>query len=77
MKRTTLLTLTLMLSCILYGQEEDKQMIRLARLVIVSTQLETYKTFLKEEIETSLKLEPGLNVVCGCQKKSTSTFHQS
>jgi quinol monooxygenase YgiN len=40
--------------------QESKQMVRLAKLVIDSTQLESYKIFLKEEIETSIKLEKGV-----------------
>lgn len=44
----------------LYGQEESKQMVRLAKLVIDSTQLERYNQFLKEEIEASVKNETGV-----------------
>ena len=39
---------------------QDKQMVRLAKLEIDSSQLECYKAFLKEEIETSLRVEPGV-----------------
>ena len=35
-------------------------MVRLAKLVIDPAQLERYKVFLKEEIETSLRVEPGV-----------------
>ena len=42
------------------AQTENKQMVRLAKLVIDSTQLERYNAFLKEEIETSVKEEPGV-----------------
>ncbi len=35
-------------------------MVRLAKLEIDSTQLENYKTLLKEEIEASIKLEKGV-----------------
>ena len=44
----------------LYGQEENKQMVRLAKMVIDSAQLENYNTFLKEEIEASVKNESGV-----------------
>lgn len=40
--------------------QRQKQMVRLAKLEIDSTQLESYKTFLKEEIEASIKLEKGV-----------------
>ena len=39
---------------------QDKHMVRLAKLEIDSSQLECYKAFLKEEIETSLRVEPGV-----------------
>lgn len=38
----------------------QNRMTRLAKLEIDSTQLDAYKTFLKEEIETSLKVESGV-----------------
>jgi quinol monooxygenase YgiN len=36
------------------------QMVRLARLVIDAAQLDAYKAALKEEIEASVKIEPGV-----------------
>lgn len=41
------------------AQEKD-QKVRLARVTIDSTQVESYKVMLKEEIETSVRLEPGV-----------------
>ena len=38
----------------------QNHMVRLAKLEIDSAQLENYKTFLKEEIETSVKVEAGV-----------------
>ena len=40
--------------------QEKNQMVRLAKLVIDSSQLENYKALLKEEIETSVRLERGV-----------------
>jgi quinol monooxygenase YgiN len=40
--------------------QEKKQLVRLAKLVIDSTQLDRYKAALKEEIETSVRLEAGV-----------------
>jgi quinol monooxygenase YgiN len=40
--------------------QEKKQLVRLAKLVIDSTQLNEYQTLLKEEIEASVRLEPGV-----------------
>jgi quinol monooxygenase YgiN len=40
--------------------QQNKQMVRLAKLQIDSLQLEAYTKLLKEEIETSLRVEPGV-----------------
>lgn len=40
--------------------QKKNQMVRLAKLVIDSSQLESYKVLLKEEIETSVRVEPGV-----------------
>ena len=50
--------------------QDKKQMVRLAKLVIDSNQLETYKTALKEEIEASLRLEPGVLTLYAVAEKS-------
>jgi quinol monooxygenase YgiN len=53
--------------------QEGKQMARLARLVIDSTQLESYRAFLKEEIETSLRVEPGVLTLYAVAEKNKPT----
>lgn len=73
MKNTTLLIFALSLSSNLFGQEENKQMVRLAKLVIDSTQLESYNTFLKEEIETSVTVEPGVLTLYAVAEKNRPT----
>lgn len=40
--------------------QESSQMVRTAKIVVDSTQLENYNVFLKEEVEMSMKLEPGV-----------------
>jgi quinol monooxygenase YgiN len=40
--------------------QENKQIVRLAKLVIDSAQLESYKAALKEGIEAAVRLEPGV-----------------
>jgi len=50
--------------------QESKQMVRLARLVIDSTQLESYRAFLKEEIETSLRVESGVLTLYAVAEKN-------
>jgi len=51
------------------AQEKD-QMVRLAKLVIDSAKLEGYKTLLKEEIETSVRVEPGVITLYAVSEKN-------
>lgn len=53
--------------------QNKTQMVRLAKLVIDSTQLESYKAALKEEIETSIKLEPGVLTLYAVSEKENPT----
>jgi len=55
------------------AQEEHKQMVRLANLVIDEAHLESYNEFLKEEIETSLRLEPGVLTLYAVAEKDDPT----
>jgi 4-carboxymuconolactone decarboxylase len=55
-----------------YAQEKS-QMVRLAKLQIDSTQLERYKAALKEEIETSVRLEPGVLTLYAVSEKDNPT----
>jgi len=49
---------------------EQNQKVRLAKLVIDSTQLESYTAALKEEIEASLRLEPGVLTLYAVSEKN-------
>ncbi|HEY9487324.1 MAG TPA: antibiotic biosynthesis monooxygenase [Chryseosolibacter sp.] len=75
MKRLTFfLLLFVFLTCSnASGQSEHKQMVRLAKLVIDSTQLNNYNTLLKEEIETSVKVEPGVLTLYAVAEKNKPT----
>lgn len=53
--------------------QTNGQMVRLAKLVIDSTHLESYKNFLKEEIETSVRLEPGVLTLYAIAEKDRPT----
>jgi quinol monooxygenase YgiN len=53
--------------------QENGQMVRLAKLVIDPAQLENYKTFLKEEIETSVRMEPGVLTLYAVAEKNAPT----
>jgi quinol monooxygenase YgiN len=73
MKQLTFLLFVILLSTRVFGQQEDKQMVRLAKLVIDSAQLESYNTFLKEEIETSVNVEPGVITLYAVAEKNKPT----
>jgi len=53
--------------------QEMTRMVRIARLVIDPPQLEKYKAFLKEEIETSLRVEPGVLTLYAITEKKNPT----
>ena len=53
--------------------QEKGQMVRLAILVIDSAYLESYKAFLKEGIETALRVEPGVITIYALSEKENPT----
>jgi quinol monooxygenase YgiN len=59
--------------CQIATAQEKGQMVRLAKLVIDSTQLDNYKAFLKEEIETSVRVEPGVLTLYAVSEKNKPT----
>ena len=71
------LTLPIILAFMMIGkvnaQEESKQMVRLAKLVIDPTQLESYNVFLKEEIAKSIEVEPGVLTLYAVAEKENPT----
>src|SRR4249919_3099761 len=78
--RKVLLTLsipiTVMMTFVFCGQasvQNKNQMVRLAKLVIDSTQLENYNALLKEEIETSVRVEPGVITLYAVSEKNNPT----
>lgn len=76
MKKLFLILPVLILTLFLCGYasaQENKQVIRLAKLQIDSTQLENYKVALKEEIETSVRVEPGVLSLYAVSDKDNST----
>ena len=73
MKSTLFLLFNLLIIVSVRGQGENSQMVRLAKLVIDSTQLEIYNTYLKEEIEESIKKEPGVLTLYAIAEKAKPT----
>ena len=53
--------------------QNKNQMVRLAKLVIDSTQLENYNALLKEEIEASVRIEPGVLTLYAVAEKNDPT----
>lgn len=74
MKSRPLSTLlfAIMLCSTAFAQEKG-QFVRLARLVIDPNQLEQYKAILKEEAETSVRIEPGVLTLFAVQEKDNPT----
>src|SRR5258706_175634 len=65
--------LIMLLSFQITFAQDKNQMVRLAKLVIDPNQLETYKAFLKEEIKTSLRIEPGVKTLYAVSEKDNPT----
>lgn len=70
MKSLIVFIILVLLSCLNYASAQNKnQMVRLAKIVIDSSQLENYKAALKEEIETSVRVEPGVKTLYAVSEK--------
>jgi 4-carboxymuconolactone decarboxylase len=68
--------ITVLLTFVLHGNiyaQEKTQMVRLAKLIIDSIQLEKFKVSLKEEIEASVRLEPGVLTLYAVAEKNNPT----
>jgi quinol monooxygenase YgiN len=53
--------------------QQKNQMVRLAKIQVDSAQLDSYKAFLKEEIETSVRVEPGVITLYAVSEKDNPT----
>jgi len=68
------ITCIIVLSSLRRASAQDKiQVVRLAKLVIDPAQLENYKAALKEEIEISIRLEPGVLMLNAVADKDNPT----
>jgi quinol monooxygenase YgiN len=66
----------IMMTFVFCGQtsiQNKNQMVRLAKLVIDSSKLENYNALLKEEIEASVSLEPGVITLYAVAEKNNPT----
>ena len=53
--------------------QEKALMVRLSKLVIDASQLEAYRTFLTEEVNDSMRLEPGVRTLYAVSEKERPT----
>ena len=53
--------------------QEKAPMVRLSKLVIDASQLEAYRTFLTEEVNDSMRLEPGVRTLYAVSEKERPT----
>ncbi len=63
----------LFLMCAVASAQDGDKLVRLAKLTIDPAQLEPYKAALKEEIEASLRLEPGVLTLYAVSEKDRPT----
>ena len=68
-----IITMMTFVFCVQAPAQNKSQMVRLAKLVIDSTQLENYNVLLKEEIEASVRLEPGVLTLYAVAEKNDPT----
>jgi quinol monooxygenase YgiN len=61
------------LFCGYASAQDKKQIVRMAKLVIDSVQLENYKAFLKEGIEDAIREEPGVLMMNAVYEKNNPT----
>ncbi len=78
-KRQVWLGIAALMICLLcvYGgaftMQKPEPLVRIAELEIDPAQLENYKAFLKEEIETSIRVEPGVLTLYAVAEKEHPT----
>lgn len=73
MKLLPIIVYTIILSFFYSCKNSDNpknQMVRLAKLVVDSSQLDSFRVFLKEEIEASVILEPGVITLYAVSEKN-------
>ena len=68
-----LITMMTFVFCGQTSVQNKNQMVRLAKLVIDSAQLENYNALLKEEIEASVRVEPGVLTLYAVAEKNDPT----
>lgn len=72
-KPILLALLLLQLTCQVTNAQHKGHMVRLAKLVIDSAQLEPYNVLLKEGIETAIRVEPGVLTLYAVAERNRPT----
>ncbi|GAB3783589.1 hypothetical protein GCM10028818_41890 [Spirosoma horti] len=74
-QRLILLTICLLLlvSAEQVFAQTKTQMVRIAKIIVDPAQLEAYKAFAREEIEASIRLEPGVKTLYAVAAKDNPT----
>ena len=66
--------IAMLVSSLIHAAAQDKNLVvRIAKLQVDTTQLEKYKAILKEEIETSVRVEPGVLTLNAVYEKNNPT----
>jgi hypothetical protein len=61
--------MSILFFCTNAAARDKNQIVRLAKIVVDSTRFETYKAMLKEEIETSVRVKPGVITLYAVSEK--------
>lgn len=75
--KTISLLIILLVSTTLFAQTSDvetEHKVRLSKIIIDPVYLDEYNTFLKEEIEASMKLEPGVLTLYAVSEKEHPNY---
>jgi quinol monooxygenase YgiN len=59
--------------CDIASAQEQRQMVRLSKLVIDAAQLEAYRSALREEVSASVRVEPGVLTLYAVAEKERPT----
>src|SRR6185369_15240467 len=73
MKKILMVVILAFAFCNNASAQSQNQMVRLAKIVVDSTQLVSYKALLIEEIETSVRVEPGVITLYAVSEKNNPT----
>lgn len=62
-----------LISCSSASAQQKEQVVRMAKIIVDSAQLESYQAALKEGIETAIRVEPGVLTLYAMSEKNNPT----